>query len=72
MDVGKVALGALIGRLEVSGFVKRVPEKTGRRVKRVVLTKQSKELVETQRAKNSEFNQRVLGGIALDTLETTA
>lgn len=72
LDVGKVALGALIDRLEESGFVKRVPDKTDRRVKRVVLTKQSKELVETLRAKSSEFNQRILGGIARESLETTA
>ena len=63
LDVGKVALGALIDRLEESGFVKRVPDKSDRRVKRVVLTKQSKEVVETLREKSSEFNQSILSDI---------
>lgn len=72
LDVGKVALGALIDRLEESGFVKRVPDKNDRRVKRVVLTKQSKEVVETLRQKSSEFNQSILSDIDRDHLEVTA
>jgi MarR family transcriptional regulator for hemolysin len=72
LDVGKVALGALIDRLEESGFVKRVPDKSDRRVKRVVLTKQSKEVVETLREKSSEFNQSILSDIDREHLEVTA
>ncbi len=71
LDVGKVALGALIDRLEDAGFVKRILDPTDRRVKRVVLTKQSKALIDTLRAKNSEFNQHILDGIPREDIETT-
>ena len=71
LDVGKVALGALIDRLEDAGFVKRILDPTDRRVKRVVLTKQSKSLIDTLRAKNNDFNQHILNGIPRDDIETT-
>lgn len=71
LDVGKVALGALIDRLEQGGFVRRVLDQNDRRVKRVVLTKQSKELLETLRERNSQFNKRILKGLAKTDLETT-
>jgi len=72
LDVGKVALGALIDRLEQAGFVKRTLDPTDRRVKRIVLTKQSKELLETLRERNSQFNKRILRGISTAQVETTA
>ena len=72
LDVGKVALGALIDRLEQGGFVKRMLDPSDRRVKRIVLTKQSKELLETLRERNSEFNKRINKGIPQDQLATTA
>ncbi len=71
LDVGKVALGALIDRLEVSGFVRREPDASDRRVKRVALTGQSRALLATLRERNQDFNQRVLMGIAPDQLEST-
>jgi MarR family transcriptional regulator, transcriptional regulator for hemolysin len=71
LDVGKVALGALIDRLEESGFVKRMPDLKDRRVKRVMLTKQSKALIETLREKNAEFNQRILRGIPRESIDVT-
>ena len=72
LDVGKVALGALIDRLEQGGFVKRTLDPSDRRVKRIVLTKQSKELLETLRGRNSQFNKRILKGISHGHLEITA
>ncbi len=71
LDVGKVALGALIDRLEASGFVRRKPDPKDRRVKRVVLTKQSRDLLATLRARNQDFNRLVHGGIAQDQIEST-
>src|SRR3977135_2231646 len=41
LDVGKVAVGALIDRLESSGFVIRQADPVDRRVKRVYVTKQA-------------------------------
>src|SRR5437879_1816879 len=71
LDVGKVALGALIDRLEESGFVKRAADQKDRRVKRVVLTKQSRALIETIRERNSKFNQRILNGIPRENIDVT-
>ena len=71
LDVGKVALGALVDRLEEGGFVKRVLDPSDRRVKRVVLTKQSAGIIETLREKNHQFNERILAGIAGDHIEIT-
>lgn len=71
LDVGKVALGALIDRLEDGGFVKRMLDPDDRRVKRVVLTKQSAALIDTLRERNALFNQRILAGISRGDIEVT-
>ena len=71
LDVGKVALGALIDRLEEGGFVKRMLDPNDRRVKRVVLTKQSAALIETLRDRNTLFNQKILAGISREDIEVT-
>ena len=63
LDVGKVALGALIDRLEAAGFVRREPDGRDRRVKRVHLTARAGPLLETLRSNNREFNDRILSGI---------
>jgi MarR family transcriptional regulator for hemolysin len=72
LDVGKVALGALIDRLEQGGFVRRELDPADKRVRRVVLTNQSKELVETLREVSSRFNRSVLDGMPRKDLEITA
>src|ERR1700724_4859637 len=46
LDVGKVALGALVDRLESAGFVTRTADPVDRRVKRVYVTKQARGLLE--------------------------
>ncbi len=45
LDVGKVALGGLIDRLEEAGMVERRADPIDRRVKRVFLTKEGRRLV---------------------------
>jgi DNA-binding MarR family transcriptional regulator len=45
LDLGKVALGQLIDRLEKTGFVSRRPDDEDRRVKRAYLTKRSHALI---------------------------
>lgn len=71
LDVGKVALGALIDRLEEGGFVKRILDINDRRIRRVVLTKQSTALVEILRERNALFNQKILEGIPREDIEVT-
>jgi len=71
LDVGKVAIGGLIDRLERSGLAKRVPDEQDRRVKRIFLTPKGKRLVEKLREVSMEFNERVLQGIPAPDLVTT-
>ena len=42
LDVGKVTVGGLIDRLEASGYVKRTPDASDRRAKRIVITEQGR------------------------------
>ena len=72
LDVGKVALGALIDRLEAAGFVSRNLDTADRRLKRVVLTKRSKVLLEAIHEKNVAFNKRILVGITSQKMAVAA
>src|ERR1700759_2701644 len=45
LDLGKVALGQLVDRLEKTGFVTRRADGDDRRVKRIFLTKRSHALI---------------------------
>lgn len=63
LDVGKVALGALIDRLEAAGFVQRRPAPSDRRVKLIFLTPQGRTLLDTLRDNSRAFNRRILDGI---------
>jgi DNA-binding MarR family transcriptional regulator len=49
LDVGKVGVGALIDRLESSGFVLRQADPVDRRVKRVFVTRQARGFLEKLR-----------------------
>ena len=60
LDLGKVALGGLIARLEKTGLVVRRPDKEDRRVKRVFLTKRSQSLVDEIRANVSATEKEIL------------
>lgn len=63
LDVGKASLGALLDRLEATGFIERRPEPSDRRVKRVFLTKSSHQLLEKLVIAESEFNANILAGL---------
>jgi MarR family transcriptional regulator for hemolysin len=72
LDVGKVALGALIDRLETSGFVVRQADPVDRRVKRVYLTKQARGFLEKLRKETDKFSARIANGIQRSQLEATS
>ncbi|WP_417725655.1 MarR family winged helix-turn-helix transcriptional regulator [Salipiger sp.] len=72
LDVGKVALGSLIDRLESAGFVERRPDDKDRRVKRVFLTEKASGLIEAIGKISDEFNGRILTGISREDLELTS
>ncbi|MGY3442550.1 MULTISPECIES: MarR family winged helix-turn-helix transcriptional regulator [unclassified Bradyrhizobium] len=69
LDVGKVAVGALIDRLESSGFVIRQADPVDRRVKRVYVTKQARGFLEKLRKETDKFNAKIVNGIDRKQLE---
>lgn len=72
LDLGKVAIGGLIDRLEKSGLVRREADSADRRVNRVFLEPQSKPLINKMRKMNHQLNEIILKGIAERELEATA
>jgi MarR family transcriptional regulator, transcriptional regulator for hemolysin len=72
LDVGKVAVGALIDRLQSSGFVIRQADPVDRRVKRVYVTKQARGFLEKLRKETDKFNARIDNGIDREQLEATS
>ncbi|UPJ46542.1 MarR family transcriptional regulator [Bradyrhizobium sp. 200] len=69
LDVGKVAVGALVDRLESSGFVIRQADPVDRRVKRVYVTKQARGFLEKLRKETDKFNAMIVNGIDRKQLE---
>ena len=72
LDVGKVALGSLIDRLQTAGFVTRVADAKDRRVKRVFLTEKARHLIEEISGVSNRFNDKILDGISREDLELTS
>jgi MarR family transcriptional regulator, transcriptional regulator for hemolysin len=72
LDVGKVAVGALIDRLETSGFVIRQADPVDRRVKRVYVTKQARGFLEKLRKETDKFNAKIVNGIDRKQLEAAS
>jgi DNA-binding MarR family transcriptional regulator len=71
LDLGKVALGQLIDRLEKTGFIERRPDENDRRVKRVFLTRRSHALISEIRASVSVTEKEIVAKIRKDDLEAT-
>jgi len=63
LDLGKVALGGLIDRLEKTGLVSRRPDDDDRRVKRVFITKKSHALISEIRDSVSETEKIIIDEI---------
>ncbi len=66
LDLGKAALGGLIDRLELSGFIERQLDKTDRRVKRIHLTVTGNQMVEEMQQKCHAMSERILDGLDVD------
>jgi DNA-binding MarR family transcriptional regulator len=71
LDVGKVALGGLIDRLEEAGMVERRADPIDRRVKRVFLTKEGRRLVSQNKELDKRVNETTLNGVSESDFETT-
>ncbi len=65
-------MGALIDRLESSGFVLRQADPVDRRVKRVFVTKQARGFLEKLRKETDKFNAQITHGIDREALEATS
>jgi len=72
LDLGRVAIGGLIDRLEKNGLVRRVPDPSDRRVNRIYLDERSKPLLSRMRHANHSFNTKILDGLTDEQLATTA
>jgi DNA-binding MarR family transcriptional regulator len=72
LDLGKVAVGGLIDRLEKSGLVRREADATDRRVNRVFLEPKSKQLIAKMRKVSHRMNAQILEGLVDERLESTA
>ncbi len=71
LDVGKVALGGLIDRLEEAGMVERRPDRIDRRVKRVFLTREGRKLVSQNKELDKRVNETTLEGVSESDFEIT-
>lgn len=72
LDLGKVAVGGLIDRLEKTGLVRREADATDRRVNRVFLEPKSKQLIARMRKISHRMNEQILDGLSDSKLESTA
>jgi DNA-binding MarR family transcriptional regulator len=72
LDLGKVAVGGLIDRLEKSGLLRREADATDRRVNRVFLEPKSKQLIAKMRKVSHKMNTQILDGLADERLELAA
>jgi DNA-binding MarR family transcriptional regulator len=63
LDTGKASLGALLDRLEATGFIERRPDPADRRAKRVFLTRSSLQLLERLISLEGDFNEKILAGV---------
>jgi len=72
LDLGKVAVGGLIDRLEKAGLLRREADASDRRVNRVFLEPKSKQLIARMRKVSHKLNQQILEGLADQNLESTA
>src|SRR5271169_3200412 len=71
LDLGKVALGGLIDRLEKTGLVSRRPDEDDRRVKRIYLTRRSHALIAQIRDNVSVTEKEILEKIDEADLKAT-
>ena len=72
LDLGKVAVGGLIDRLQKSGLVRRQADAADRRVNRVFLEPKSKALIAKMRKVSHRMNAQILAGLADAKLEGAA
>ncbi|WP_416896701.1 MAG: MarR family winged helix-turn-helix transcriptional regulator [Minwuia sp.] len=63
LDIGKVALGGLLDRLEARGWVERRPDPDDRRAKRVFLTDRGRPLITEMQDRARDVHRQMVGGL---------
>lgn len=63
LDLGKVALGGLVDRLEAAGMVERRGDARDRRMKRIFLTAMGRKVINKMREISAVTNTRILEGV---------
>ena len=66
LEVGKVTIGGLIDRLEISGIVERRPDKNDRRIRRVFITQRGFDVIEQMQSIGRDLNKVIMKNISLD------
>ena len=72
LDLGKVAVGGLIDRLEKAGLLRRDADSSDRRINRIFLEPKSKQLIARMRKVSHRLNAQILDGLADAKLEAAA
>ena len=70
LEIGKVALGNLIDRLEAKGWVERRPDPNDRRINRVFLTAKAAPIMEDMRAPAQDLYDMIVSGLSKAQRET--
>jgi DNA-binding MarR family transcriptional regulator len=65
LDLGKVALGGIVDRLEARGFVERRPDADDRRINRVFLTRRGNQILERVARIGITLDAQVMRGISV-------
>lgn len=64
LDIGKVALGGLLDRLEAGGYIERKADPVDRRAKRIGMTPKGEEVLRLMEARGVSLNKETLQGIS--------
>ena len=63
LDIGKVALGGLLDRLEANGYIERRADPVDRRAKRISLTSKGESMLDVMQVRAAELNSEMLTGL---------
>ena len=72
LDLGKVAVGGLVDRLEATGLVERRADPGDRRIKRIFMTESGRKIVARMRRIATATNAEILHGVSARDIRATA
>lgn len=69
LEIERATLGRLLDRLEEKGWIERRPDPNDRRAKRVFLTREVDDLIQTMRERAAELREQALSGLSANDQE---